>query len=175
MPTTLVTSRLRLRPWVESDVARYRQLWLQRDPRSLRVIGPDGRPTEEDLRARIREQLAVSAATGIALFVVERRNEPGLLGYCGLIDRPASPGEPELAYELLREAWHQGFATEAGRAVVDAAAATGRARLWAGVRAWNAASLRVLARLGFEPSGRVERDAERGDMITLSRELHRPG
>jgi len=62
-----------------------------------------------------------------------------------------------------------GVATEAARAVVGAADAAGYDRLQATVRAWNAPSLRVLAKLGFAPTGRVDPDAERGDSIWLVR------
>ncbi|WP_378742859.1 GNAT family N-acetyltransferase [Nocardia brasiliensis] len=48
--------------------------------------------------------------------------------------------EPELAYELAQRAHGYGYATEAARVVVEAAAGTGRRRLWATVREWNAAS-----------------------------------
>ena len=52
--------------------------------------------------------------------------------------------EPEIAYELFRRVHGHGYATEAGRAVAGAAAATGRKRLWSTVGSWNAPSLRVL-------------------------------
>ena len=37
--------------------------------------------------------------------------------------------EPEIAYELLRRVHGQGYATEAARAVLDTAFATGRRRI----------------------------------------------
>ena len=58
--------------------------------------------------------------------------------------------EPEIAYELLRAFHGHGYATEAARAVVDAAFATGRRRIWSTVRAWNTPSLNVLEKLGFQ-------------------------
>jgi RimJ/RimL family protein N-acetyltransferase len=42
-----------------------------------------------------------------------------------------------------------GYATEAVAAVLPAARATGRSRLWSTVGAWNIASLRVLEKNGF--------------------------
>jgi ribosomal-protein-alanine N-acetyltransferase len=39
--------------------------------------------------------------------------------------------------------------------------------LWAGVRDWNIASRRVLAKLGFQETGAVERDAAHGDSLTV--------
>ena len=171
MPESLLTARLRLRPWTEDDAPMYRRLWAERDPRSLRVIGADGRPTDADLRTKIRAQLAETSMSGLGLFAIERRADREFIGYCGLIKRDATPDEPEIAYELLRHAHGQGYATEAGRVVRDAAAETGRLRLWAGVRVWNTASLRVLAKLGFVSSGQVTEDRERGDMVQLTCQL----
>ena len=168
MPDSLVTERLRLRPWKETDAPKYRELWLERDPRSLRVVGPDGRPTVADLCENIRSQRAATARTGIGLFAVERLDESRFIGYCGLVTRDATPDEPEIAFELLREVHGNGYATEAARSVRDAAAATGRSRLWAGVRVWNTASFRVLAKLGFVSSGRVDEDPERGDLVLMT-------
>jgi RimJ/RimL family protein N-acetyltransferase len=174
MPDSLMTERLRLRPWTEADAPQYRALWLGRDPRSVRVISAAGRPTVEDLRASIRSQLASTALTDFGLMVVERRAEKDFIGYCGLIGRDATPEEPEVAYELLRAAHGRGYATEAVRAVQDAAAAAGRSRLWAGVRVWNIASLRVLNKLGFVSSGQVSEDLERGDMVLMTCRLEQP-
>ncbi|MDQ1553605.1 MAG: hypothetical protein QOK46_683 [Microbacteriaceae bacterium] len=173
MPNVLVTDRLCLRSWTEADARRYRDLWLERDPRSVRVIDADGRPTVEDLRDNIRSQLATTAVTGFGFMVVEGRLDKEFIGYCGLIARDATPDEPELAYELLRAAHGRGYATEAARAVRDAAAASRRSRLWAGVRVWNTASLRVLDKLGFVTSGQVSEDLERGDMVLMTCRLAR--
>jgi RimJ/RimL family protein N-acetyltransferase len=82
--------------------------------------------------------------------------------------------EPEIAFELARRHHGHGYATEAARAVVEAAARTGRHRLWATVREWNVASFRVLEKVGFERSERVTKDAERGDSIWMTRLLDQP-
>jgi RimJ/RimL family protein N-acetyltransferase len=47
--------------------------------------------------------------------------------------------------------------------VLDAAFATGRTRLWATVREWNAASFRVLDNLGFT------RHHVEGDLVWMER------
>lgn len=173
MPTELLTRRLRLRPWRIGDAGAYRQLWLERDPRSLRRIDSAGRPTLDDLRDRIAAGTAGQTDSGLGLLVVERLVEGDFIGYCGLLAGDRSEHEPELAYELARTAHGQGFATEAAAAVVDAARTAGRSRLWAGVRVWNAASFRVLEKLRFERSEIVE-DAEQGDLVMMTLRLQ-PG
>jgi RimJ/RimL family protein N-acetyltransferase len=46
--------------------------------------------------------------------------------------------------------------------------------LWATVREWNAASFRVLEKLGFERSDRVDEDPDRGASIWMTRSLDQP-
>ncbi|RII97088.1 GNAT family N-acetyltransferase, partial [Clavibacter michiganensis subsp. insidiosus] len=59
-------------------------------------------------------------------------------------------------------------------AVVDAARATGRARLWSTVRRWNSASVRVLEKAGFTDSGRVTPDPVDGDTVWMVCDLREP-
>jgi RimJ/RimL family protein N-acetyltransferase len=69
----------------------------------------------------------------------------------------ANDSEPlELGYWIARAHWGQGYATEAGAAVLEIAAALGHRELAASHFLDNPASGRVLRKLGFEPTGRVE-------------------
>lgn len=111
------------------------------------------------------------ADPGLGLLPIELRDTGEFIGYCGLTVGQATFDEPEIAYELARKAHGHGYATEAARAVMGAAARTGRRRLWATVREWNTPSFRVLEKLGFHRSDRVTEDAERGDMIWMTRLL----
>lgn len=65
-------------------------------------------------------------------------------------------GGPELAFELLRRSWGQGYATEASWAVLDWATSSGHEQLWASVWEWNTASRRVLEKVGFVETAREE-------------------
>ncbi len=114
------------------------------------------------------------AEPGLALLPIELRDSGEFIGYCGLIVGQGSYDEPELAYELAQRAHGHGYATEAARAVVAAAARTGRRRLWATVREWNTPSFRVLEKLDFYHSGRVTPDPVRGDSIWMTRVLDQP-
>jgi ribosomal-protein-alanine N-acetyltransferase len=169
-PDPLETDRLLLRPRRLDEAAVYRQLWTERDPRvpPHRRIDAEGRPTREDVAQEIR---ALQEDPGLGLLAVVRKDTADVIGYCGLTVRGrGSADEPELAYELLRAAHGHGYATEAGRAVVAWADAAGHRRLWAGVREWNVASRRVLAKLGFRETGEVETDAVHGDSLLTVRE-----
>lgn len=166
----LETDRLLLRPWRVAEAATYRELWTERDPRvpPHRRISADGRPSVADLEHRIREH----PRTGVGLLALERKGAHDVVGYCGLVDSGrGAPGEPELAFELLRRAQGQGYATEAALAVLVWARRTGHRRLWATVWDWNTSSLRVLDKVGFTRTRRIEVDEERGTTLFLARRL----
>ncbi len=167
MPTYLATHRLRLDAWRDDDLDAYDTLVHERDPRAA-AAPRDGRPTRDDLRRNVARLLATHAITGMGLFVVRVAGQ--FAGYCGLTPGRATLDEPELAYELLRGYQGNGYATEAARATVDAAASTGRPRLWATVRPWNDPSVRVLTKVGFHRSDRMTAD-DFGPLIWFTTEL----
>jgi ribosomal-protein-alanine N-acetyltransferase len=86
-------------------------------------------------------------------------------------DDRVAQGQPERAFELLRNAWDQGIAKEAAAAVLERARSSGHERVWATVREWNTASLRVSAKIGFVVTDRVERDELYGDTVFATRFL----
>lgn len=78
---------------------------------------------------------------------------PQLLGCIGLIAPRDGECDAELGYWLAERHWGQGYASEAGQAMLAMAQAIGHRRIGACHFADNPASGRVLARLGFRPSG----------------------
>ena len=84
------------------------------------------------------------------------------IGVCGL--RGASwAGEPEIVYSLIPERWRRGLATEAASGVLAYAfGALDLARVIAATSPSNAASIRVLERLGM----RAEREGLLDDLPT---------
>jgi RimJ/RimL family protein N-acetyltransferase len=133
-----------------------------------RRIDADGHPTVAELEELIRTNQPSSSG----LLAVQRKADHDVIGYCGLIDSErGSAGEPELAFELLRRVWRQGYATEASMAVLDWARSSGYERLWATVWEWNTASRRVLAKVGFTETGRTEVDAAYGTTLLTMRRL----
>ncbi len=166
----LETERLLLRPWRVAEAVVQRELWTERDPRvpPHRRIDADGRPAVADLGEWIRR----NPPSTVGLLAVERKAAGDVVGYCGLVHGVRVPeGEPELAFELLRRAWHQGYATEASSAVLEWARSSGYERLWATVWDWNTASRRVLARVGFTETDRIDVDAAHGTTLFTTRRL----
>jgi [ribosomal protein S5]-alanine N-acetyltransferase len=148
----LETERLLLRPWQVSEAVIQREMWAERDPRvpPHRRVDADGRPTLADFEEAVR----ASRPMAVGLLAIERRATGDVIGYCGLVESKYGSQEPELAFELLRRFWGQGYATEAAWAVLDWARSSGYERLWASVWDWNNASRRVLTKLGFTETDR---------------------
>jgi RimJ/RimL family protein N-acetyltransferase len=160
MALELITERLALRVRDERDAGWYRELIAERGVETV---------TLAESRARLAGFRERTAELGIGSLAIDRRIEGDTIGYCALIVGRASLDEPEIAFELLRRFHGHGYATEAAGAVVAAAEATGRRRLWSTVGAWNAPSLRVLAKIGFRRDHTVT--DERGDVVYLVRDL----
>ena len=111
----------------------------------------DGEPLP---RALVLEQIEASersfARFGCGYFTLRLRTSPDeIIGFAGL--RPfGDPERIELLYGLSSSHWGQGFATEAAAAVLRVAFdELGLGEVWAGADPPNAASFRVMERLGM--------------------------
>jgi RimJ/RimL family protein N-acetyltransferase len=145
------TERLALRPaWSEDAAALARIAGDEAVARNLaRLPFPYGLA---DAEAFIASQ-ARKRCPGLLIF---RRTHgaPQLIGVAGLDMQPGS--DPRLGYWLARPYWGLGYATEAGRAIVEIARDGFRLkRIEAGHFLDNPASGRVLRKLGFRPTGEV--------------------
>ncbi|MEQ5787041.1 GNAT family N-acetyltransferase [Erythrobacter sp. NFXS35] len=103
-------------------------------------------------------------------FLVTRAADAQAVGCIGLGpmgDAANDGGAIELGYWIARSFWGQGFATEAGAAVLEIAATLGHRELVASHFLDNPASGKVLRKLGFDPTGRVEErfSCGRGEMV----------
>lgn len=85
-------------------------------------------------------------------FLITRARDASPIGCIG-IDPNGDDGE--LGYWIARPRWGNGYATEAGLAIIEIARTLGHHRLIASHFLDNPASGRVLAKLGFEPTGEV--------------------
>jgi len=158
LPTpTLHTARLRLRPFTDADsealfalhsnvhVLRYWDSppWRERS-RAERFIAACRQLAEEGSGARL---------------AIDRVSDGVFVGWCSLsrwnpVYRSASMG-----YCLVEAAWGHGYATEAARAVLQWAYETlDLNRVQAETDTRNAASARVLEKLGFVREGTLRED-----------------
>ena len=146
----LETPRLVLRDWREEDWPRF---WQATDtPAVMRwlggVLGEAGRAAT---RARVEN---CHAANGYCFWVVERRDDGEILGFCGVkrADAPGSTvaGAMEIGWRFREDSWGQGYAREAA----EAALALGFERFGADrivslTVEGNLASRKLMERLGF--------------------------
>jgi len=142
------TDRLLLRPgWGEDAAALARAIADEAIVRNLATAPwPYSVAEAEAFLASPRDPILPS-------FLITERTAaaPRLIGACGLGRRPS--GAVELGYWIARPHWNQGFATEAGLALIAIARTLGLARLEASHFIDNPASGRVLDKLGFVPTG----------------------
>lgn len=169
MARRLETPRLLLTPFEAADAEPYAALIAERGP-GARNFGM----TVDEVSALIAEQATAAAVNGIGFLGIRRRaadvaGSGDFIGYCGLLIGRGSLDEPEIAYELLRSTHGRGYATEAAAAVIEAARATGRRRLWSTVGDWNDASFRVLEKCGFRRDHTVPGDS--GELVYLVLDL----
>ena len=142
------TERLLLRPgWAEDAPALARAI---ADEQVVRNLATAPWPFAlEDAEAF----LAAPRDPAMPSFLITERtdDEPRIVGACGLGRRPS--GAVEMGYWIGRQFWGRGFATEAGRAMIEIAQALKLPRLEASHFLDNPASGRVLEKLGFLPTG----------------------
>lgn len=155
----LETKRLRLRRLALADLDEF--LAWHRDPEVVRFVrGLDRAQAEERLRASDREW----DQRGHGLLAIVARDGGGLLGRVGLRHWPQF-GETEAGWLLRRDAWGQGYATEAAEACVEWGLATlALPYLTAMIHPENTRSTGVARRLGFEPA---RRDVLLGDPVVV--------
>lgn len=158
LPTpTLHTDRLLLRPFTDADADEL--FALQSDAEVLRYW--DSPPwTDRTQATRFLESCRQLADSGKgARVVIERRSDQAFLGWCTVNSWNPGFRSASLGYCLTRAAWGNGYATEAGRALLQWAFTTldlNRVQAEADTR--NTASGRVLEKLGFLLEGTLRED-----------------
>ena len=156
------TDRLILRDWTEADIAPF--LLHTNRPAVMRWLG--GVRTEAEQRESIGRMMRWQRERGFTFWVVERKADGELLGFCGLkiADTPDSPieGMYEIGWRLREDAWGQGYAKEAAIASLDFAFATlGADRVVAITFAPNAASWGLMERIGMTRRPELDYDDPR--------------
>ncbi|MHC4956078.1 MAG: GNAT family N-acetyltransferase [Planctomycetota bacterium] len=131
--------------WTDAKVMRH--MGGVRDPERVRRAFEEGLDSNDPLR----------------FWAVEEQATGRRIGECGLIAKQVEGrDEVELVYVLARDAWGNGYATEAAAAVcAHAKEALGLARLIALIHPENTASVRVAEKAGFLFERAVERHVER--------------
>ncbi len=144
----ILTARLRLRRWQPADREPFAR--MSADPEVMRYFPGTLKREESDqvierIEARFDE-------TGVGLCAVERREDGAFIGFVGLslvtFEAHFSPAV-EIGWRLSKEAWGQGYATEGAEAVLSHARGVRLAELVSFTARSNAASRRVMQKLGM--------------------------
>ena len=146
----LGTDRLTLRDWHEGDAARF--FAGTNTPAVMLWLG--GVMDEAGRQALLDRVSACRGANGVCFWIVERKEDGEILGFCGLkrADAPGSsvPGAIEIGWRLREDAWGQGYAREAATAALGAAFAQfGAGEVVALTVEGNAPSWGLMRRLGM--------------------------
>ena len=147
MMATLRTLRCELRPVSAVDAAELHRLWMTPGVRKFlwddEIITPD----------RAEEAVATSGELfdrhRFGLWAVRLHDSPAIQGFAGIWPF-RDPPEFELLFGMAEPLWGQGYAVESARAVLDyCGAVLDMPLVRASTDAGNAASIRVLDKLGF--------------------------
>jgi RimJ/RimL family protein N-acetyltransferase len=154
------TERLVLRPPAADDLP-----WIleqMNTPAVMRYLGGKVRSTEE-VTEGLEADIAAFANSGNRRWTVWRRDGDRRVGRCGLfyVRSDAAPEalrrQPEIGWTFAEASWGRGYATEAARAVLGYAfGALEWPRVFSQTSDSNAASTRMMARLGFARRGEFD-------------------
>jgi RimJ/RimL family protein N-acetyltransferase len=115
------TARLRLRMWGEGDGDRFYA--VMNTPAVMRHLG--GMQDKASWDAAVERLHGYQRDFGHTFWLVERKRDGELLGFCGLkrVNSPGTDltGQFEIGWRLRESAWGQGYAKEAAIATLDLA------------------------------------------------------
>jgi ribosomal-protein-alanine N-acetyltransferase len=154
----LETHRLSLRPLQTEDAEAI--FTLGSDPEVTRYVFWPRHETVENSRAFV----AWLSGVKFRAWAMHRRTQPGAIGIVFLHSLNAHHRKAELSMHVTRSCWGQGFATEAGSAVLREALGPMKLnRIEATCMVPNEASARVLAKLGLIQEGVLRQSHQRKD------------
>jgi RimJ/RimL family protein N-acetyltransferase len=151
---TLVTERLRLRPFRPNDADDYAA--LNADPEVVRYLGGGGAWDRGRSWRHLAFLIGHWELAGTGMWALEHRETGAFVGMTGFAEPEGWP-DFELAWTLARRWWGCGYATEAARAALDHAFDVWRKeRVVSLIHPENRASIRVAERLGETLQTRIE-------------------
>lgn len=143
---SVLTDRLEIRLPIEADRTRLVELFQREDF----MVFSDGVHSVESAHARFDGMLKTAAEVPFAKQPVIERSTGTIIGYSGVAWFDFE-GERrlEFGWRLVPEARGHGYATEAGRALLEIAAESFHGEVLAMIDPTNAPSQNVAAKLGF--------------------------
>jgi RimJ/RimL family protein N-acetyltransferase len=158
MAERLVTERLVLRPWTADDAGS--ALSAYGDAEVARWLAPamDRVGDEAAMRVVLQQWMAEDERmlTPAGRWAIELGQDGGLIGGATLLPLPPDD-EYEIGWQLRRDAWGQGYATEIGTALAGWAFEQGLEQVIAVVRPANTRAMATVRRMGMEWIGETEK------------------
>jgi len=152
------TERLILRPWTDADRAPF--VAMSADPAVMETLG--GVLSAEQALGYIERSQNGIRWFGYGRWVVERREDGAFIGVVGLMPiywRLPLPAGFEMGWRLVRDAWGQGYATEAARAAIaDGFERGGLTEVFAFTSRPNLRSQAVMERAGLVRAATLDFD-----------------
>jgi len=166
---SLETERLVLRSFTTND--KDDLVAMMTNPMVTRYLG-DGSGFTVERAERMLERLITSWERGFGIFAVVLREGNTFIGYSGI--QTFHDGRVELLYAFTPDAWGNGYATEAGQAVLAYARANfAVSELIALSYPQNPGSIGVIRKLGFTSIGQEAQFGISAEVFTLK--LHPEG
>lgn len=148
----LETTRLLLAPFSAADAEKLHQLWTQ--PAVRKFLWDDQLIPLETVYEVIEAGTESFANHRFGFWALRLKDNPELIGFCGLRHFELAPGESpevEILYGLEPQHWGKGLATEASLAVLHHGFEKARLeQIYAGADPPNQTSFRVMQRLGMK-------------------------
>jgi len=141
----IVTDRLKIRRFQEADLEPY--IKIMTNPAVTKYLGDGKDLTELDVIKKLDWFKKVWDEHGFGVFAVIELTSQNIIGHCGFLPMKDSR---ELLYAFDSFAWGKGYATEACRAVLEAAKNQFKwTEIYAIAYPQNKHSIAVLKKLGF--------------------------
>ena len=146
MGIVIETEKLLLSVFKEEDVASARRFWGDSE-----VMEQSGGPLALDLLPKVLESYAkCHEKNGLSMYAVTEKSSGEIIGSAGFNVRE-SVEKIELVYHFSKRSWGKGYATEAAKACIQLAKQNPSVKLlYASANPENAASVKILDKLGFE-------------------------
>ena len=137
---------------------------MSADPEVMRYLGSGRVLSQAQSWGEVAAHIGHWALRGYGQWALERKEDGASIGRAGLWNPPGWLGL-EVGWKLARDAWGQGYATEAGRAAIDWAwSALDATELISIIQPGNAASVRVAERLGMR---RLREESFKGQEVLV--------
>ena len=162
------TARLRVRHFVPADLDDFAALCA--DPRVLRYVGDGTLLSRAEVAGWIDICQEKYAQRGYGTSAVFEQSTGRFVGYCGVVRAPGNDFD-ELIYVFEEDAWGKGYATEAGRAMLDYVFEhSALSQIYATIHAGNAASIHVAQKLGMRLARHtIDEDGDPVDYYVIER------